>query len=384
MSAFEFATATRIIFGAGTLREAATAAKMLGSRALVVVGKSARAIQRVEPLLAVLDEYATFSIAGEPTLDVVRDGVARCRQENCDVVISFGGGSVIDAGKAIAMLLANGGDPLDYAEVIGAGKAITKVSVPFIAVPTTAGTGSEVTRNAVLGSPEHKVKVSLRSPLMLPRVAIVDPTLTHDLPPAVTASTGLDALTQLIEPFVSCRANPLVDALCRDGIRRAATALRRVYEDGSDAAAREEMALASLFGGLALANAGLGAVHGFAAPIGGMFDAPHGAVCAALLPHVMEVNVRALQARDMGNEVLYRYHEVARLLTATPGTKTADGIGWVRETVKALQVSGLSAYGITTADVPGIVERAAKASSMKGNPIVLTREEMVEIVTKAL
>jgi alcohol dehydrogenase class IV len=384
MNNFEFAAATRIIFGSGALREAGPVAKQHGRRALVVIGKSAGAVQRAEPLLSQLDEYATFSLAGEPTFDVVRTGVERARQENCDVVIGFGGGSVVDAGKAIAMLLTNGGDPLDYAEVIGAGKAITKPSALFIAIPTTAGTGSEVTRNAVLGSPHHKVKVSLRSPLMLPRVAIVDPTLTHDLPPDVTAATGLDALTQLIEPFVSCRANPLVDALCRDGIRRAATALRRVYEDGSDAAAREEMALASLFGGLALANAGLGAVHGFAGPIGGMFDAPHGAVCAALLPHVMEANVRALQARDMGSPVLYRYYELARLLTATPGMKTADGVGWVRETVKALKIPALSSYGITVADVPGIVAGAAKASSMKGNPIVLTREEMTEIVTRAL
>ena len=377
MNSFEFATATRIIFGPGTLREAATVTQQLGSRPLVVTGKAARHVEAVPAA-------ATLAVAGEPTLDVVRAGVERARQERCDVVVGIGGGSVLDAGKAIAMLLANGGDPLDYVEVIGAGKVITKASAPFIAIPTTAGTGSEVTRNAVLGSPQHTLKVSLRSPLMLPRVAIVDPTLTHDLPADVTASTGLDALTQLIEPFVSCRANPLVDALCRDGIRRVANSLRRVYTDGNDSVAREDMALASLFGGMALANAGLGAVHGFAAPIGGMFDAPHGAVCAALLPHVMEINVRALQQRDMGSAVLYRYHELARLLTATPGMKTANGIGWVRETVKALKIPGLSAYGITAADVPGIVERAAKASSMRGNPITLTREELAEIVTRAL
>lgn len=382
---FEFATATRIIFGGGKLGEVPALARELGRRALVVIGQSAGAVQRAEPLLAALDDYATFSVAGEPTLDVVRAGVERARQERCDCVIGFGGGSVMDAGKAIAALLTNGGDPLDYVEVIGAGRAITKPGAPFMAIPTTAGTGAEVTRNAVLFSPEHKVKVSMRSPHMLARVAVVDPVLTHDLPAEVTAATGLDALTQLIEPFVSCRANPLTDALCREGLRRAATALRRVYEDGGDAAAREDMALASLFGGLALANAGLGAVHGFAAPIGGMYDnAPHGAVCAVLLPQVMAANVRALQEREPGSGALYRYQELARLLVGTPGATTGDGIGWVRETVKALRVPGLSAYGITVGDVPGIVERAGKASSMKGNPVTLTAGELTEIVTRAL
>ena len=162
--------------------------------------------------------------------------------------------------------------------MIGKGQALASPSLPFIAVPTTAGTGAEVTRNAVLASPEHRVKASLRSPFMLARLAVVDPELTYDLPPAVTASTGLDALTQLIEPYVSSRANPMTDSLCVEGMRRAARSLPRVFADGRDAEARLDMSLASLFGGLALANAGLGAVHGFAAAIGGAFDAPHGAV----------------------------------------------------------------------------------------------------------
>lgn len=193
--------------------------------------------------------------------------------------------------------MANGGDPLDYAEVIGHGRPLERRSLPLIAIPTTAGTGAEVTRNAVIGSPEHRVKVSLRSPLMLPEVAIVDPELTRDLPPALTASTGLDALTQLIEPLVSCRTNPLTDALCRSGIQRAARSLRRAVEHGEDLVAREDMSLASLFSGLALANAALGAVHGLTGPLGGMFEASHGALCASLLPAVMEANVRALRHR---------------------------------------------------------------------------------------
>ncbi|HLZ53561.1 MAG TPA: iron-containing alcohol dehydrogenase, partial [Verrucomicrobiae bacterium] len=264
---FEFATATQIVFGAGTLRQTGALAKEFGTRALVVTGNDA---SRAEKLLAILRAAGvraeTFSVSGEPEISTIEQGTAVARKENCEMVIGFGGGSALDAAKAMAAMLANGGELLDYVEIIGRGRALTKPSAPFMAIPTTAGTGSEVTRNAVLASPEHKVKVSLRSPLMLARVAVVDPELTHDLPPALTASTGLDALTQLIEPFVCSRANPMTDGLCVEGIRRAARALRVAFNDGRNQSAREDMAVASLFGGLALANAGLGAVHGFAGP----------------------------------------------------------------------------------------------------------------------
>ena len=239
-------------------------------------------------------------------------------------------------------------------------------------------------RNAVLRSPQHRVKVSLRSPLMLPRLALVDPELTHTMPPEVTASTGLDALTQVMEPYVSNKANPLTDALCREGMRRAARSLRRAYEHGDDAAAREDMALVSLFGGLALTNAGLGAVHGFAGPIGGMFPAPHGAVCASLLPHVMTVNVRALQERAPESVALRRYDEIARLLTGNERATAADGVAWVRELCAALRIPPLSAYGMTEADFPALMEKASRASSMRGNPIKLTAEEMEEVLARAL
>ena len=246
--------------------------------------------------------WTVFAVAGEPTLDTARAGVAAARDAGCDLVIGFGGGSALDAAKAIAALVANGGDPLDYLEVIGAGQPLARPSLPTIAIPTTAGTGSEVTKNAVLASVAHGVKASLRSPLMLPRLAIVDPDLLAGAPAPVLAASGLDALSQLIEPLLSIRANPVTDGLAREGIRRSAAALPRAYAaaragEPIDAADREALALASVLGGLCLANAGLGAVHGFAAPIGGMFDAPHGAVCAALLPAVLRVNARALAAR---------------------------------------------------------------------------------------
>jgi len=314
---FEFATATRIIFGPGTLREVGPIAAQMGSRALVVTGRTrARATPLLDALTAQGIDIVTFSVAGEPTTEVARLGTQRAREADCDMIIGFGGGSVLDTAKAISALLTNGGVPLDYLEVIGRGQPLTRPSAPCIAIPTTAGTGAEVTRNAVLASPEHRVKVSLRSPLMLPRLALVDPELTHTLPPEITASTGLDALTQVMEPYVSKRANPLTDALCREGMRRAARSLRRAYGQGDDAAAREDMALTSLFGGLALANAKLGAVHGFAGPMGGMFPAPHGAICGRLLPHVMAVNVRALQERLPGSEALRRYDEIARMASS--------------------------------------------------------------------
>ena len=232
-----------------------------------------------------IDAVHHVRVDGEPTIEDARRAAAHA---DVEIVVAIGGGSALDLGKAAAALIANGGDPLRYLEVIGEGRPLERPSLPCVAIPTTAGTGSEVTRNAVLGSPTHGVKASLRSPHMLPAVALVDPELTYDLPPALTASTGLDALTQLIEPFVSARANAFVDAICRDAIPRVIAALPKAF--AGDRAARADMAYASLCGGLALANAGLGAVHGFAGPIGGRFPAPHGAICAVLLPHVVAIN----------------------------------------------------------------------------------------------
>jgi alcohol dehydrogenase class IV len=381
---FEFATAARILFGPGTLREVGPLAKSLGTRAFIITGRNP---ERAARLRSMLDEHgvahSSFAVVGEPTVQTVLAGVQAARAERCDVVIAFGGGSAIDAAKAIAALLTNDQDIFDYLEVIGRAKPITIPPLPWIAIPTTAGAGAEVTRNAVLASPQHRVKASLRSPLLLPRLAVVDPELTYELPQSVTASTGLDALTQLLEPFVSIRANPMTDALCREGLARAAHSLRRAYENGADAAAREDMSLASLFGGLALANAALGAVHGFAAPIGGMFPAPHGAVCAVLLPHVMEINLRALRQRAPDSETLRRFQEAAAILTGRPRASADDAVKWVRELCEQFQIPALRSYQIEEAALPEICDKAAIASSMKGNPIALTKEEMLEIVQRA-
>jgi len=382
---FEFATATRIILGAGTVREVGPAAKSLGRRALVVTGRTPG---RAEPLLAALREQGvsavTFPVRGEPDLETVRAGTALAGSERCDLVIACGGGGALDAGKAIAAMLTNEGELLDYLEIIGQGRPLSVAPAPFIAVPTTAGTGSEATRNSVLTSPEHRVKVSLRSPSMLPRLALVDPELTYDLPPAITAATGLDALAQLIEPFVSTRANPITDGLCVEGIGRVARSLRTAVTHGRDVRAREDMAVASLFGGIALANAGLGALHGLAAPLGGMFSVPHGAVCAALLPHVVAANLQALRDRRSESEALPRYQRIAVLLTGSPEATADDGTEWLRTLVTDLGIPQLGTYGLTREYTGELVEKAGRASSMRTNPIELTPEELAAAFESAL
>ncbi len=382
---FEFSTATQIIFGAGKAREIGTYAPTMGQRAMVVTGRNpARSDIILEQLNKQGIESISVSVPGEPTTDMALAGVQKARQAACDWVIGIGGGSVIDTGKVIAALLTNAGKLLDYLEVIGKAKPLEKMPAPYVAVPTTAGTGAEVTRNAVLESPEHRVKVSMRSPLMLPRLAVVDPEVTCSMPPPITASTGLDAFTQLLEAFVSNNTNPLTDGICREGLRRAAGSLVRVFEDGSDTEAREAMSLASLFGGLALANAKLGAVHGIAGPLGGMFKAAHGAICGRLLPFVMEMNISALQMREPESPSLARYREVAQIVTGKTEAEPSDGINWIQNVCSRLKLPPLADYKITEADFPLLVEKAQVASSMKGNPIQLTEKELLKILRQAL
>jgi len=395
---FEFTSPTRIVFGAGCIREAAPAARALGRHAFIVTGRNpSRAARLLEQLAGEKISTTTFAIPGEPTTDDIVAATARARAAQCDLVIGFSGGSAIDAAKAVSALLTNGGELLDYLEVIGRSAPLTRPAAPCITIPTTAGTGAEVTRNAVLACRAEAmrrradgsnstmgVKVSLRSPLMLPRLALIDPELTYDLPPALTAATGLDALTQLIEPYVSCRANPYTDALCLDGLRRAAPALRRAFHNGSDIAARSDLSLAALYSGLALANAGLGAAHGFAGPIGGAFPAPHGAVCAALLPHVIEINLRATRARNPAADTERRYTEVARALTGHADATATDAAPFCCDLVTELGIPALRTYGLTSAHLPAVVEQAARASSMKANPLPLTTDELTEILTRAL
>lgn len=381
---FEFATAARIILGPGSIRELAPSARSFGARALFVKGVSTqRTAEPIRQLQAAGVDVSEFHVAGEPTVEAVLAGVEQARLGNCELVIGLGGGSVIDTAKAISVLLSNPGDIYDYLEVVGKGGPLPNPAAPCIAVPTTAGTGAEVTRNAVLAVTERRVKVSLRSPSMLPRLALIDPELTYGLPPDVTARSGLDALTQLIEPFLSNASTPMTDAVCRDGIRRAARSLALAYH-ADDQRAREDMCLAALFGGMALANAKLGAAHGFAGPIGGMFPAPHGAICARLLPLVMEINLHAIQDRAPESPVLSRFTEVSRMLTGSHDAFAEDGIRWLHDLCADLKIPPLRSFGVAASDFPAVIDAARKSSSMKGNPIQLTDAELNEIMERAL
>jgi alcohol dehydrogenase class IV len=382
MRPFEFATAARILVGQGRAAELPGVLAGLGSRVLVCTGADPG---RHAGLLAGLRlPAARFSVGGEPTVDLARAGTTVAHEHGADVVAAIGGGSVIDTGKAVAMLLGNGGDPLDYLEVVGSGRKITKPSLPFVAVPTTAGTGAEVTANAVLAAPAHGLKASLRSPLMIPAVALVDPELTVSCPPPVTAASGMDALTQCLEPYVSARATPLTDGLAREGLRRAAAGLRAAFADGSDLAARTDMAVCSLLGGMALANAKLGAVHGLAGVIGGTAAVPHGVACAALLAPVIEANVRALRSAPGGQPALDRYTEIAGILTGNPAAAVEDGFAWIRDTVASLEIPRLAAFGLSLQDVDDVAAKAAASSSMQGNPVVLSHDDLRTILLDAI
>ncbi len=397
---FEFATASRIRFGPGTLAEAGTIAAGIGRRAFVIGGRD---LGRLTSLIARLEaagvSCATASTPPEPDFDSLRSLAEAARAFGPDLVIGMGGGSAMDAAKAVAALVTNGGDPLDYAETVGKGLPLARPSLPCIAIPTTAGTGSEVTRNAVFtshvaGGPS--LKFSLRSPTMLPVVALVDPELTLGLPWKLTLGPGLDAIAQLVEPLVSARANPLVDSFCREGLSRALPALLRMAA-GKDAAsvgdeigAREELSFASLLGGLALANAGLGAVHGIAGPLGGASGAAHGALCGALLGAVVDGNVTALLSSAPGSPALARYAEVAAIFARAlgepelPGAPAAAAAGQlVTRYTKQLQAPSLRDLGIVASTFAVLAPRALAANSMKGNPIPLTESEVRAILEAA-
>lgn len=391
---FEFSTARRIVFGPGAAEQLPALVAGYGKRAFLVLGSKA------DRLAATLDAVGSrnvattvFNVVGEPTVEMAQAAVTAAREAKADVVAAIGGGSVLDIGKVAAVMLKNEGELSDYLETVGKGRPLREQAAPLIAVPTTAGTGAEVTYNAVLGVPDQQVKVSMRSPLMLPRWAIIDPRLTHSMPPELTASTGLDALTQLCEAFVSNKANPLTDGLCREGLQRVGRSLRKAFEDGTDAQAREDMSLAALFSGMALANAKLGAVHGFAGPLGGMTSAPHGAICGKLLPYVIQANVQALQNRLAGSDtnagaeaqsILARFDEIGRILTGRDTAAASDAVSWLGELCVQFGLSGLRRYGLSKVDFPIVVERAKKASSMQGNPVELSDEELGEILERAV
>lgn len=389
---FDFFCPARIVFGCGALARLGELAAGLGQRVLVVTNAGSPGdgglVDRLASLLDAAGVAMTCCLQrGEPTVADVERTVEMGRSAACDWVIGLGGGSAMDAAKAAAGLLTNPGSPLDYMEVVGLGRPLAQPAAPWIAVPTTAGTGAEATRNAVIGYPEKKFKASLRSEHLLARVAVIDPELAVSTPPEVTAASGLDALCQLVESYTSNRAQPLTDALALQGVSQAAPALPRAVADGGDLEAREAMALSALLSGITLANAGLGAVHGFAAPLGANFPIPHGVICAALLPHVVAANIAALTAQSPQHPYLDRYAELGRRLTglASLARDAALDAGprFLGDLVRQLNIPPLARYGLQSSDVPAMVALARKASSMRYNPVLLSDETLAQILAAA-
>jgi alcohol dehydrogenase class IV len=382
---FDFSTSSKIIFGSGKLNTIGDIASGFGKKVFIISGCPNPIVDRLVLALETRGiVHSSVKIEKEPTIDVIKSIIDVALQFSPDMLIGIGGGSAMDAAKSTASLISNPGEIMDYVEVIGLGKPLLNQSLPLIAIPTTSGTGAEVTKNAVLTSPQDAVKVSLRSPYLFPNVSLVDPELTLSVPPTITAFTGLDALTQLIEPFTCIDPNPMTDILCRDGIQRISRALYQAYDNGKALQAREEMSLASLLSGIALANAKLGAVHGIASVIGGIISAPHGAICASLLSKTMEANITALKDRAPGHPSLDRYDSIAKILSNQPSATAEVGVQWVQNFCNHAKIPPLSVFGLSKSDFDKISEKAMKASSMKGNPIILSEGELRNILHKSL
>jgi alcohol dehydrogenase class IV len=387
---FAFRTAAEVRFGRGESARAAELAGTFGRRALLCTGAASLAAsgalaRLTEQLGRLPGGCVRFAVASEPDVPLVDEATARARAEGCDVVLGCGGGAVLDVAKAVAALVTNGGGARDYLEDVGpgGGKPITRPPLPTLLLPTTAGTGAEVTRNAVLRVPDRAVKRSLRSDLLLPRVAIVDPELSAGAPRRVAAAAGFDALTHLVEATVSKAAQPLTDALATAGIPLAVRGLRALAAEAATPATAEGLALAALYGGLALANAGLGAAHGLVAPLGGLLEVAHGVGCAALLPSVMRANFAALRATIPPPPPLARYELVAGLVllaAGEPGTPTVERAARVLTDLRRrLELPGLAELAVPP-DRIGDLLKECRGGSMKGNPVVLPDAVLADIL----
>lgn len=380
---FNFESPAKIIFGTGKIKELKDIIKPISDNIIIITGKSNRYNQIFQDLKNNGIDYTIYNVEKEPLIEDVDRAVSLAKKNLSTLVLGIGGGSVIDVAKAVSIMLLNPGEVLDYLEVVGKGETLREPSMPCIAIPTTSGTGAEVTKNSVLKSITHQRKVSMRSSMMIPEFVIIDPELMLSLPKDITTYTGMDALTQVIEPFISRLGNPFTDMLCRDAIKKAIPSLLILQSEPQNIKARTDMAYVSLIGGLALANAKLGAVHGFAGPIGGMFDIPHGLVCAALLPNTLKLNLAAVKKRG-SREQLEKYDELATLLLGDESKKAEDAIKYLMELNGTLNIPGLSSYGIKKGDITEIVNQSKNSSSMKGNTIPLTEDEMILIMQDSL
>ena len=378
---FQFMTSSRIIFGEGALINSLSSLNQFGYSVLLVTGKDGT---RAEPVVSYLKQqgmrYQQVAIHGEPLIAMVEEMAAMGRKFRPDMVLAIGGGSVLDAGKALAALIPNQGSVYDYVEVVGRNVPLQAKPLPYIAVPTTAGTGSEVSKNAVLRSAQENVKVSLRCPEMLPDLSIIDPTLTYGMDPVMSGYCGMDAFTHLMEAYVCGDPNPLTDMVCEEGLRRLAGAIIAACED-DDPRARSDMSFAALLGGMASANAKLGAAHGLASSLGGRLDAPHGLITAQLAPYVMQENI--LAAREAGRaDVLNRYRQLACILTGRMNAEISDGIQWTKRTLKRLNLPRVSEYGLCDMMFEEVAEDALLSNAIKGNPLPLNKERLLSILNQ--
>lgn len=377
---FGFRTAGDIRFGRGSAERSLPDIAALAPRVLLVRGRSVGFADRAEAALAAAGvEVRTVTASGEPNLAAVEAARETARQRGVGAVVAIGGGSVIDLGKAVAALAPADGSVLDYLEGVGGGKPLPAPPLPFAALPSTAGTGAEVTKNAVIAVPEAGRKVSLRDDRMLPDMAIVDPGLTDGSPRGITFASGLDAVTQVIEPFLSWRANPLTDALCAHAIPLGLRALARLGETESQGA-RDDMAFVSLCGGMALANAGLGAVHGLAGVIGGRTGAPHGLICGRLLGPVLHENASALEAQGRDTSRLSQVRDWIAEAFGAPRRGYLEG--WAA-LLDDLGVAPLAPWMPQSSALDAMAQEAAGASSIKANPVALPRDSLIRIMQAA-
>jgi alcohol dehydrogenase class IV len=380
---FEFVTTTRIIFGNNKLKLLKNLAPNFGSRAFVITGNDPdRSAEVLDMLDAANCSPVIYSVPGEPTLDTINRGLFILVETERDFVVSVGGGSAIDTGKALAVLATNDGAPADYLDEPGKGRLFTNPSLPLVAIPTTAGSGAEITSTALFISPEPRSKVRLHHNAMFPRIALIDPKLTLSVPPNITAYTGLAALCHNLEVFVSPKGNPITDILTKDGLRRGSLAIQRAYTDSADIESRTSLAMSSLYAGLSAANASLGATHTIANAIGGLFNAPYGVICAQLLPAVIETNIRAMQERMPENVALRKYDQITRIVAGKEHSKTLAA--FMQTLNETFAIPSLSSYGIQQTDFDNIIAYSKSSPNMTGNPVELNEDELRAILGKAM
>ncbi|MEP4546709.1 MAG: iron-containing alcohol dehydrogenase [Saccharospirillum sp.] len=376
---FTLLTPKEIVFGRGEVAQLNERAKQLGTRALIVHGRSPGRLEHVFASLTDLEVVQTLSIGKEPDLQTLVDAVTEGKSLGVEIVLGIGGGSVMDSAKVLAAMLPSTTELLSHLEVVGQGLPLSARRLPLILVPTTSGTGAEVTRNAVIDVPEAHRKVSLRDAQLLPDLALIDPALTDHCPRLVTLHSGLDAITQVIEPYVSSRATVFTDLLCVEAIPKGLRALRQLMTAESEQA-RDDLAQVSLFGGLALANSGLGVIHGIAGPLGGLCGAPHGAICGALLPASIAANRNHAENPETRARIDRVVSWIAEVFDTTPDQALPVFRQWITES----GLPGLSALGVTEDHIASTARTAASSSSMKANPVVLSTEVIDAIMRESL